>query len=488
MDTNHEIDFAKVTLKGTAWSYLSVFSGKFLVFVSTIILARLLTKSDFGVVGYAFIVTSFLDALNGLGIGPALIYHEAEPETANTAFWLGLVVGCGLFIITWLIAPLIGDYFNDARAVPVVRAMVLVYPINALGNINQTYLAKNLKFKKKFIPEIVYATSKGIISVGLAVMGFGYWSQVWGQVVSNAVMVAVSRMVYPWNPKFIFSKKIAKSMLRYGLNIVALDSLANLLNNADYLLIGHYLGAEALGVYTLGFRVPEMVLTQFARIVSDVIFPVFVKMKGQVATLNNGFVKSLKYLSMITMPFGIGIALVAKPLVLALFTEKWSEAIPVIRAIAIYALLLSLFRTAGSFYKAQGKPEILTYLTLVRLALLLPALWYVVTALKSIEAVGWVQAIVALLSGVVSLIVASKIFNLKLNEILIQFFPAALSSAIMAAACLTVLYLTQNFSTWLQLGLVALTGIIIYIGVLRFLDPRQFIESWSMLVKVVKRG
>ena len=487
MQPGHEIDFSKITLKGTAWSYLSVYTGKFLVFVSTIILARLLTKSDFGVVGYAFIVTSFLDALEGLGIGSSLIYHKEEPDTANTAFWLGLVMGIGLFIFTWLSAPLIGNYFNDPRAVPVVRAMVLVYPISSLGSINVTYLAKNLNFRKKFIPEIVYAASKGIISVGLAFLGFGYWSLVWGQVVSNAIMVAVSRIVYPWNPEYRFSKKVAKSLLKYGLNIVALDSLANLLNNADYLLIGHYLGAEALGVYTLGFRVPDMVLTQFARIVSDVTFPVYVKLKDQVDALNRGFKKSLEYVSLATVPLGIGIALVAKPMVIALFTEKWVEAIPVVRAIAIYAMLLSLFRNAGSFYKAQGKPEILTYLTLIRLTLLLPTLWFVVTKLKSIEAVGWVQAFIAFLSGVISLIVASKIFKLKLSEILSQFLPAATSGALMAAACLAVQFLAQDMSPWLQLGMVTLTGGAVYAGSLRLFYPNQFNEVWQTLAKAVKR-
>jgi PST family polysaccharide transporter len=140
--------FAKATIRGTFWSYLSVYTGKLLVFISTIILARLLSKADFGVVGYAFIVTSFLDALNGLGIGPALIYHKDEPETADTAFWLGLAVGIGLFAVTWLAAPLIGAYFNDERAIPVVRMMVLVYPISALGNVNAIYLAKKLDFRK----------------------------------------------------------------------------------------------------------------------------------------------------------------------------------------------------------------------------------------------------------------------------------------------------------------------------------------------------
>ncbi len=488
MEPGGENSFAKATIRGTFWSYLSVYTGKLLVFVSTIILARLLSKSDFGVVGYAFIVTSFLDALNGLGIGPALIYHKDEPETADTAFWLGLAVGIGLFVLTWLAAPMIGAYFNDERAIAVVRMMVLVYPISALGNVNAIYLAKRLDFRKKFIPEVSYAFAKGISSVILAVLGFGYWSQVWGQVFANSVAVVIAKIVNPWKPSLRFSKPIAGSMLKYGINIVVLDSLANLLNNADYLLIGHYLGAEALGVYTLGFRIPDMVLTQFARIISEVIFPVYVKMKNNAENLNRNFVRSLQYVSLITIPIGLGIALTAEPFVMAFFTDKWMEAIPVIRGIAIYALLLSLFRNAGSFYKAQGKPEILTCLTIVRLVFLLPALWFVLTRYGSIVGVAWVQAVVALISGVISLFAAGRMFRINLKDILVQFLPGAFSGLVMSAVVLGVLALLREAHALAQLAAAILTGLSVYAGVLWLLGPQRMRETLKMITSAVRGG
>jgi len=478
--------FAKATIRGTFWSYLSVYTGKLLVFISTIILARLLTKADFGVVGYAFIVTSFLDALNGLGIGPALIYHKDEPETADTAFWLGLAVGIGLFAVTWLAAPLIGAYFNDERAIPVVRMMVLVYPISALGNVNAIYLAKKLDFRKKFIPEVSYAFAKGISSVGMAAMGFGYWSQVWGQVIANTVSVAVAKVVNPWKPSLRFSRKIAGSMLKYGLNIVLLDSLANLLNNADYLLIGHYLGAEALGVYTLGFRIPDMVLTQFARIVSEVIFPVYVKMKDNAQNLNRNFVRSLNYVSTITIPIGLGIALTAEPFVMTFFTDKWVEAIPVIRGIAIYALLLSLFRNAGSFYKAQGKPEVLTYLTIARLIILLPALWIALMRTQSITAVAWVQAGVALISGVMSLVVAARMFQIKVKDILVQYQPGILSGLAMSAAVLGVLALLRQAPALARLLAAVFSGMMVYGGALWLQGPERMRDTLGKIISALR--
>ncbi len=488
MENKPHSSFAKVTIRGTFWSYLSVYTGKLMVFISTIILARLLSKSDFGVVGYAFIVTSFLDALNGLGIGPALIYHKDEPETADTAFWLGLGVGIGLFVLTWFAAPFIGDYFHDERAVGVVRMMVLVYPISALGNVNSIYLSKRLDFRKKFVPEVSYALVKGVVSVGMAILGFSYWSQVWGQVIANGASVIVAKVVNPWRPRLRFSRSIAKSMLRYGLNIVVLDTLANLLNNADYLLIGRYLGTEALGVYTLGFRIPDMVLTQFARIVSEVIFPVYVKMRENAEALNRNFARSLQYVSLITIPLGLGIALTAEPFVMTFFTDKWVEAIPVIRAIAIYALLLSLFRNAGSFYKAQGRPEVLTYLAIVRLVILLPALWFALAQTHSIVAVAWVQAAVAFISGILSLVLAGRMFHISIKVMLAQFKPAAISGLLMAAAVAALLVVIGAWHPLVQLILAVLIGALVYAGTLYAQGPQRIRDIVDIIRSTMKAG
>src|SRR3712207_1397977 len=125
---------AGVTIRGTMWVYLSTYSGKLLVFLSTVILARLLSKEDFGVAGYALVAISFLDVMSDMGIGPALIFHRADPEVSDTAFWLNLGFAAALFGATWLAAPLVGVLFNDQRAVDVTRVLGLTFPITALGN------------------------------------------------------------------------------------------------------------------------------------------------------------------------------------------------------------------------------------------------------------------------------------------------------------------------------------------------------------------
>jgi PST family polysaccharide transporter len=170
------------------------------------------------------------------------------------------------------------------------------------------------------------------------------------------------------------------------------------------------------------------------------------------------------------------------------FTDKWVEAIPVIRAIAIYALLLSLFRNAGSFYKAQGRPEVLTYLTVVRLAILLPALWFALVRYQSIVAVAWVQAVVAFISGILSLAVAGHMFHISIKDMLVQFVPGTISGLAMTAAVAGLLYLIAAWPPLVQLILAVLAGVAVYAGTLYLQGPQRMRDIAGVLRNAVKGG
>ena len=302
-------DLAKATLRGTFWTYASFYSGKLMVFLSTVILARLLVEEEFGVAGYATVVISFLEVLSDLGIGPALIYHRDNPKARITAFWLNIGIGILLFLVTFFGAPLVGSFFQDPRAVPVTRALALVFPISALGSIHDTLLRKELSFGRKFIPDFVKAISKGLASIILALLGFGAWSLIIGQIVGRALSVVVLWRIMPWRPSFQFAKSLVRPLLSYGLNIVSVDALGITLNNADYLLVGRFLGAAALGVYTVAFRFPDLLVMQFCDVISKVIFPVYARMREDPQALQRGFLTTTRYVSLVTVPMGLGMAL-----------------------------------------------------------------------------------------------------------------------------------------------------------------------------------
>jgi PST family polysaccharide transporter len=480
-------NLAKATIHGTFWAYTSSYGKKAMIFISTTILAWLLSQEDFGIAGYALLVIGYLEILSGLGISFALIYFPEDPERLDSGFWVGLGIGLVLFGLTWAIAPLAGDFFNDSRAISVTRVLALAFPISALSIVPEALLRKNLAFKLMAVPDFARAISKGLVSVSLALMGFGFWSLIWGQLVSIMCGVIGYWWVNPWRPSFRFNPKQARSLLPYGLNIVCVRALTQILLNTDYLLVGRFLGAAALGVYTLAFRIPNLLIGQFSEIVGQVLFPVYAKMENDTETIKKGLFLTIRYVSLVTIPVGLGLALVAEPFVLTFFTAKWAAAIPVIVAISIATVLDTLTYNFGDVYKAQGKPEVLTKLSIVRGLIVVPALWWAVTGPGTIVAVGWAVVAISLMNGLIQLAIARQVLNLSFLMILEALRPAAIGAVIMASVVVGILNFYTDVSPLLQLILSVTAGGLSYIGSLWWLQYDVFITAGYTLRNALAR-
>ena len=174
-------EVAGKTVRAVFWNYLSFALGKLLLLVTTAILARLLTAEQFGTVGFAVLVVTYLTALKDLGLGSALIQKRDElDEAANTVFTLNLVFGFSLAVISFLIAPVIAGFFRDSQVTSLLRVLSITFIFNALGSVHTTFLQKTLSFNRKLIPDLARSVSKGLVSIGLALAGAGVWSLILG--------------------------------------------------------------------------------------------------------------------------------------------------------------------------------------------------------------------------------------------------------------------------------------------------------------------
>jgi O-antigen/teichoic acid export membrane protein len=471
---------AKAAVRGMAWRYLSYISAKLMVFVSTVVLARLLSKDDFGLVGFAITAIVFLEVLS-VGTGPAVIYFADDNRLATSAFWLGQAVGLGLFGLSWVLAPAIADFFHDARVIPAFRVLSLTFPIAAVGDIHAALLQKWLAFDRIFIPELLLAMVKGLSSIALAFWGFGAWSLIWGQLAATIASSAAYWIVAAWRPSFTFDLQLARSIMGYGLRYISSDVISVFVLNLDYLLVGRYLGSVALGVYTLAFRLPDLLVMQIVSLLSGVLFPLYSQMRDVPGSVARGFLATTRYVSLLTVPLGVGMALVAQPLVTVFFTDKWADAVPVIRAIALYAVFRSFAYNAGSAYKAQGKPQVITWIEGARLAILLPALWWAVTQAQTIVAVGWTQAAVSLAASIFDLSIAARILRMSAGELAVALRPALVAGTVMAGAVLAALQTTALGPSWLQLTSAVAVGAIVYVACLRLVQPDVITDAGGLL-------
>lgn len=485
MQNHQESSIAEITLKNTGWEYLSRYSGKFLSFISFSILAWLLTKDDFGLAGYATIAINFLDVLSDLGIGASLIYYKEKPKANDTAFWSSIVVGGLLFGLTWVSAPFVGSYFNDLRVIPITRVLAFTFPLTSLGNVHKSLTIKQINFRKKFVPDFFQSMSKGIISIILALLDFGAWSIVLGQVFGELVSSIVYWIVVPWRPKLAYSFDLLVKFLNYGLGTIGVNGIGILLLNIDYLIVGKVLGTEALGVYTLAFRVPELLIKQMNGILSRVLFPVFSKIRDDIDSLKTAFFNTLKYVSIISVALGVGLAVVAEPMVNVLFSEKWIEAVPVIQLISLYSIILSFIFSIGDFYKARGQLRLLSYLSLLRLFMVAPVLYFVATTYKSIVLIALAQLIIIVLHWAINYFVFARQLNISVGELLKVIRVPVILGAVMGIGTYLFIYgLLSNSNAWLQLFAGVFTGIVLFVLTLRFLDKNTFQEILTVIKKV----
>jgi PST family polysaccharide transporter len=472
----------QATVQGIFWTYLSFYLGKILVFISTVILARLLIKSDFGVITFALLIIGFLETINHAGIASAVVYHqENEREVYNTAFWLDLGIGILMFLTTWFLAPIAGSYFDDPRVIQFTRALAFVFLLSSLEDIPKAILTKNLSFKVKVLPDTLQAIFKGVISILCALAGLGAASLVIGHLSGAVISLVTYWIVVPWRPKFEITMRWVRSIFSYGSGLVVTNILSYILVNIDYLFIGYYLGAAALGVYTIAFRIPDLLIVQFCSLVGKVIFPALTKLKNDSEALKEAFLKTMNYVSLITVPLGLGLMLISEPFILTVFTDKWSESIQVMKAISLYALFLSLAYNASHAYKASGAISIMTSISTLRAAMLIPALWWASSQIGSIEAVGWFHALFAFIGASINIFVVGRVMKIPMRRIIGTMKPAAIAGAGMSVVVSGMLYLTSSLPPWIQLIVGIITGMLSYILILLWLQKDVFMETWEMV-------
>ena len=476
-----KVNTAVAAVRGSFWSFLSHFSGRLIMFVATILLSRLLSTEDFGVAGYAIVTISLLDVFNDLGIGAALIYYRDDPRREHSGFWLGLGIGLSLLAISWILAPFISMFFNDPRATNVIRTLAIVFPITALSNVHDSLLRKELEFGRKMVPDVLRVLSKGIFSILFALLGYGAYSLIYGYIAGHIVAVIAYWWKHPWRPSFKFEFAHSKELLSYGIGIVSVNVMAAVLVNFDYMLVGRYLGVVALGIYTLSFRIPELLIKGICSNVAKVVFPVYTKLRDNLAHLSEGFLTTLRYIAMFTVPAAVGLALTARPFVLTVFSEKWSGAIAVIPAISLYTLFRSLTFNAGDVYKAQGRIRLLNKLSILQAAILIPALWWSVLEFRSMAGVAWTQAAVAFLGVIIKIAVACRILQISFRAFLNAVEPAILSTAIMAVAVAGALYLLSRTPNWVQLIGSVGAGTLVYFAALWWLRRDVMITAGNTL-------
>lgn len=470
----------RLAVHGVLWTYLAAAGSKLLILVSTVILARVLLPAEFGQVGIALLVISYIDTVGDLGVSSALIYEREKPEeAANVTFIVSLTMGLLWFAVAYFGAPLAADFFNDPAVIPILRVAAFVFVISALGNTHDALLRRDLAFKKRLVPEFSMALLKGVCSVALAFLGWGVWSLVWGQLLGAAGATIALWLIVPWRPGLHATWRTARGMLNYSGKIVSVDVISAVVYNADFVIVGRMLGTAALGLYTLAYRTPELLITMVIWVIGKVTFPVYSKLRLDPAGLGQAFRMTLRYLSLVTLPAGVGLAALGGLFVSVLYGERWEPAAVTLQALALVCAFRSLGSHAGDVYKATGQPGILIKLGLLRAAVLVPAMIW--GARYGILGVALAQLVVTVASTLLNLYVAARVLSLSAWSVLRESRAAVLGSMAMLIVLQLMMPLLEAMPQGVGLAAGVCAGVLVY-GLTVWLVAREVIEQAASTV------
>jgi len=391
------------------WVGVATIFTKGLAALKTLILAKLLLPGDFGLIQIAFLAISSLQLFRELGFGSALIYRQEDVEDASdTAFWVILLSSLPLYLIAFLAAePLMRLFNKDAatvmQAVPVLRVLATTMIISSIGQVPIILLAKDLNFRLKIVPEMLGALGGAALAIGLALAGLGVWSLVAGYLLETALAATVIWFISSWRPRWHFNRHVAREMFGYGKNIAGSKVLIFGITNIDDAFVSKLLGAGALGLYGFAYKLSNLPATHITRLVGQVMFPAFSKVQDNLLALRDIYLRTTRYVSLISIPAAICIIAFAPEFINGVYGDPWAPSILPLQLLGIYGLIRSVAANMGSVLKAGGKPHWLVGIATFRLAVMAIGL-YPATRYYGITGVSALSSVVAVVDFFISLI------------------------------------------------------------------------------------
>lgn len=375
---------AEKATRSIKWSALMEVASRTASPIITVILARLLTPADFGVVATAMIAISFAQMFWDAGMSKALIQtNEAPEEAAHVVFWTNLSLGVGIYALLLLAAPSVAGFFNSADSGLVLQVLGLQIVIASMSSVQQALFVRDLDFRRLFWIKLLTASFPGFFSIPLAFFGYGVWALVGGSLAGQTLNLMLLWHYSTWRPRLQYDLVVAREMSRFGLWVLAESFGAWLIMWGDNLVVGKFLGVHDLGVYRTGWMLVTVVFGLVLNPFLPVLYPTFSRLQNDLPALKQSFHKVNRVVMALALPMGIGLWLIGPELAIVLFGDRWQGLGFVLSMLALTFGLAWSVGINTELYRAVGRPDFNTKLMLVTILLYMPA--YYIAAQFSLD-------------------------------------------------------------------------------------------------------
>jgi len=476
----------KKTVYAVAWNYASFALSKGVVLITMAVLTRLLPPETFGLVSLATVVISYFSLLQDLGLGSALIQQRSQvQEAANTVYAANLVIGILLFLIAYAIAPAVASFFREPAVGPMLRLLALTFVIDPFGSVHIALLQRDLAFRKKLLPDLGRLLIKAVVTIVLAVKGFGAWSLIIGQLSSSVSGVVLARIALRWKLRVRIDKPELDRLLKFSVPFMGFNLVNALISNLEFIVIGRILGEAALGVYSITYRIVDLLIMNVWVVLAGAMFPALATIQHQPHLLRRTFLSVTRYVQVFIVPISLGLIITAEPIVLVLLGSQWLDAIPILRLLPIAFLIFSIGTTAGDVYKAIGRPQLLLKMGVLHTLILVPLLLLGVRY----HLVGVALALIAaaFLVKFIHLLVVIRVIGVTVSELMRALRPAFVGGAALTVVTTPLVYGIGDLPPPMQLLIAGVTGAATYIGALWLLEKEVVVKGANTILDAVRR-
>lgn len=459
----------KQTVEGVKWSAFSQGSVQVITFLGSVILARMLSPSVYGLVGMARLFSGFVDNFNQLGLGAALTQRkEVTAEHLSSVFWGNMALSALFYLMTLLCAPAVAHFFREPLVQEILSFSAINFIISSVGTVPKALLMRNMLFKQYAIVELGTVIVNYIVAIALAWQGEGVWSLVWGGIISNLASVFLLLVMSKWHPAFIFNIKRFNELMKFG----GFYSLATVLNyfrgNIDNFLIGKMLGSHALGIYSIAYMLFSIPQTRILPAITRVLFPAFSKLQDDDEALIRNILKVLGYTTLFLFPISCGLMMTAPEFIILVYGSKWIEVVRPLQFLCLASICYIVSAILGHLFLAKGRTDLGMVANLASFVMAGSFVYFGIV-LNGLVGVGIALAAYSIAIFPLYYYILSKVIKIPFFKTFTVLWPAIFAVAGMCGAIFLIdkfMLSILDFALWSKFTIKVLTGGITYVCLL----------------------
>ncbi len=468
------------TIHALSWSLSGAMAQRLVAFVVSIVLARLLLPEQFGLIGMLTVFIAIAQTFIDSGFAAALIQKKDHDRLDEcSVFYFNILIGLLAYIIIFLSTPWIADFYGEPVLVPLGRVMGLQFLISPFAMIQRTLLHKRLDFKSLTAATFAVSLVSGTFGIILAYRGFGVWALAYQQLLAAVLLTVLFWVINPWRPSIIFSFKSIRGLFVFGSRLLASGLLDTVFRNIYVLIIGRMFSPAALGFYSKAHSLERMPTQTLTGVVRTVMFPVFAHIQDDKPRLQRAMSRAMTFLVMLIFPMMLGMAVVARPLVIVLLTEKWLPSVPYLQLLCLVGMLYPLHVLNLNVLKAVGRSDLFLRLEIVK---------KVITIINI--SIAWRWGITGLIVGQVIGGVIAYFLNARYTTMTAGYpigrqirdvAPYLGASVIMAVAAHSINWTVLAANDWWLLTGQVVTGAVVYLLACWIFRLSAFIEAREII-------